>query len=230
MPGEMRDSNPLTSRRIGRWLALGLVVGLIAAACSSQAPSPSATPSATPVAPTPTPDPHLVAPVSADVIFRAFTGAGLKVVANNAGSGASGEPVRSINATYLGWPLIISEYSSVKALLAATPWKDAELPGQGEPPIALTGLNILVTWGPTTGAIPPTPDDAHLIATRGLIAIMDPLLWPLRARSIVSVTLPDHTPTPSASPSPSLKPTATPKPTKKPKPKPTPKPTKKPKG
>ena len=31
-------------------------------------------------------------------------------------------------------------------------------PGQGEPPIAFAGLNILVDWGPTTGGRPPKPE------------------------------------------------------------------------
>jgi hypothetical protein len=157
-------------------------------------------------------------------MFRAFTTAGLKIVANNAGSGAGGEPVRSISTTYLGWPLIISEYSSVKALEAATPWKTGSKPGQGEAPISLTGLNILVSWGPTTGATPPNPDDAQQTGARALIAAMDPLLWPLRARTIVAVDIPDHTPTPTANPSPTVKPSATPKPKPTKKLKPTKKP------
>ena len=111
-------------------------------------PVPTASPSPAPV--------HLTDPVAVDVVFAALNKAGLKIKANNAGSGGdSGEPVRRINATYLDWPLIVSEYSSSKALAKATRWKAGAKPAQGEPPIAFIGLNILIEWGPTTTGVRP---------------------------------------------------------------------------
>jgi hypothetical protein len=134
-------------------------------------------------------------PANVDAIFHALDKAGLKIKANNAGSGGAGnEPVRRINATYLDWPLVVSEYSSAKALAKARPWKDGVKPAQGEPPIAFIGLNILVEWGPTTtGVRPKKPEDRELAALDSLIEILDPLLSPLKARTIVPVTIPDRT-------------------------------------
>lgn len=134
---------------------------------------------------------HLTDPVAADAIFKALKKAGLKVVANNAGSGGEGkEPIRRISATFGDWPLVVSEYSSTKALAKAMPWKNGTKPGQGEAPIAVVGLNILIEWGPTTGAKPKKPEDRELIAVVSMIDILDPLLSPLKARTIVPITLP----------------------------------------
>ena len=74
--------------------------------------TPVPTPAATPVA-------HLTAPVKADAVFRAMVAGGLRIATNNASTGGPGrEPVKRINATYEGWPLAISEYSTPGALLA----------------------------------------------------------------------------------------------------------------
>jgi hypothetical protein len=135
-----------------------------------------------------------------DAIFHALDKAGLKVKANNAGTGGPGhEPVRRINATYQDWPLVVSEYSSSKALAKAKPWKDGAKPAQGEPPIAFIGLNILIEWGPTTtGVRPKKPEDRELAALTSLIDTLDPLLSPLKGRTIVPVTMPDQATEPSA--------------------------------
>ena len=92
------------------------------------------------------------------------------------------------------WPLVVSEYSSSKALAKAKPWKAGAKPGQGEPPIAFIGLNILVEWGPTTTgrpaerarggrSWPPSPRWSRS-STR--------LLSPLKTRTIVPVSIPDR--------------------------------------
>ncbi len=135
------------------------------------------------------------------MVFAALNKAGLKIKANNAGSGrAGGEPVRRINATYLDWPLIVSEYSSGKALAKATRWKDGAKPAQGEPPIAFIGLNILIQWGPTTTGVRPTkPDAREMAALTSLVEVLDPLLSPMKARTIVPVAMPDRSTATSAS-------------------------------
>lgn len=126
--------------------------------------------------------------------------AGLKVKANTAGSGRLGrEPIRRISATYLDWPLVVSEYSSSKALAKAKPWKVGAKPAQGEPPIAFIGLNILVEWGPiTTGVRPSKPEGRELAALTSLIEILNPLLSPLKARTIVPIKITDQSPKPGA--------------------------------
>jgi hypothetical protein len=203
MPTAMRDSNRFSSRGRHRLLAPIVAIGLLATACGSAAPSPSAV--ATPVrtaAPVVTPDPHLSNPASLEDVYRELQRAGLDLVANTAGTGKAGkEPLRDIVATYAGWPLIISEYSSTKALAKAKKWKAGKKPGQGETPLAIKGLNILLEWGPTTGKRPPKPDADQRKAIAALIAALDPILYPLKVRSNVKVALPVHTPVPAASPS-----------------------------
>ena len=144
--------------------------------------------------PTPSPSPppvHLTEPATADAIFRALNKAGFTVVASTAGSGAGGrEPVKRINATFEDWPLVVSEYSSAKALAKAKPWKSGMKPGPGEPPIAFIGLNILIEWGPTRGGRPKKLEGRSLVSVGSLVQVIDPLLSPLKARTIVPVTMP----------------------------------------
>jgi hypothetical protein len=203
MPTAMRDSNRSAPGGRRRLLASIVAIGVFVAACGSAAPS--STPAPTPVrtaAPTPRADPHLAAPVSLEAVFRALQVADLKIVADTAGSGRKGkEPLRTLVATYAGWPLIISEYSSAKALAKAKKWKAGKKPGQGEPPLAIKGLNILVEWGPTTGRRPLKPDATQRASIASLVAVLDPLLFPLKVRSNSAVKLPTHTPVPTASPS-----------------------------
>jgi hypothetical protein len=139
-----------------------------------------------------------------DAIFHALGKAGLKFKASNAGAGRAGhEPIRRITATYLDWPLVVSEYSSSKALAKAKPWKEGAKPAQGEPPIAFIGLNILIEWGPTTtGVRPGKPGDRELEALDSLVQIIDPLLSPLKARTIVPVKIPDQPPSSASKESP----------------------------
>ncbi len=187
----MRDSNR-SPRGRRRALALLVIACALATACGGGAPSPSPRP-ATPV-PTASPSPapvHLTDPAAADAIFHALDKAGFKVIANNAGSGGSGkEPIRRISATFGDWPLVVSEYSSTKALAKAKPWKVGAKPGPGEPPIAFIGLNILIELGPRSGGRPKKPEDRELVAVDSLVEVLDPLLSPLKARTIVPITMP----------------------------------------
>jgi hypothetical protein len=210
-----------TSQRRGTaWAALIVVCTILVTACGGPPPSPPPVAVATPIL---TPDPHLHDPATADQVFRALSAGGLRIVANNAISGASGaEPVKRINATYLGWPLNVAQYSSSAALSKATPWKAGEPPRGGEVPIAIVGLNILVTWGPTTGGKPMVPDARKVDALDPMLAILDELLSPLRARAIVPLPIAGASPAPS--PSAPASPPASTKPKKAPPKKATPKP------
>ena len=151
-----------------------------------------APPSSVPATPRPTPlitaDPHLGDPATADDVFRGLARAGLRMTANNADKGGEGSAlVKRINATYLGWPLAVSEFRTTAALAKITDWAEDGKPDQGDPPVAIAGLNILVEWGPTTGAKPPRPTGPRVDGLRDLAAQLDVLLSPLRARAIVSV-------------------------------------------
>ena len=64
-------------------------------------------------------------------------------------------------------------------------------------------MNILVEWGPTTGARPPKPSSRQRTALVALVKAMDGLVSPLQTRSNTKVTLPSH-----AAPSPAPSPTA----------------------
>jgi hypothetical protein len=210
-----------------RWLAAAVAIGVLAIGCGGGPPSapPVVTPAPTPA---PTPVAHLVGPVKADTVYVAMVQAGLRIAPNNASTGGPGhEPIKRINATYEGWPLAISQYSTNASLLADIRWRNGSQPGQGEAPIAIVGLNILIEWGPTTGASPRKPDDRQLAAAEKLAMALDPLVSPLSLRTIVPI--PGVSPTPEPTVAPTPKPT--PKPSAKATPKPgkaTPKPTKKP--
>jgi hypothetical protein len=213
MPCEMRDSNRSAFRGHGRLLAPIIVIGLLVVACGGGDATPAPTGPALATTPSPTPDLHLASPATLEAVFRGIQEAGLKVDASTGGSGEAGqEPLHDLVATYAGWPLIISQYSTAKAMAKAKRWKAGKRPGQGEPPIAIRGLNILVEWGPTTGGHPPKLDSTQQAAMDALIAALDPMLYPLSARTSVPVELPVHgspvsanPPATSASPAPSLK-------------------------
>ena len=159
---------------------------VLAAACGSAAPS--ASPS---VAPTPlvTPNPHLPSPATARQVFAGLGKAGLPITANTATLGADGsEVVTKIYATYLGWPLDVTEFRSATALDKAVTWPNGEEPGKGEPPIALAGVNILITWGPVrAGHMPAKPNARQRDALSDLVAATDVLLSPLKTRTNVPV-------------------------------------------
>ena len=133
---------------------------------------------------------------------------------NTAATGTPEDAVVSrINATYHDWPLDVIEFrSSADVAEATTGWVDDGVPGRGDPPVAIAGLNILVTWGPrTAGREPSAPDAAKSAALDELVAAMEPLLSPLRARAVLPIRL-ASVPAASQDPGPSSAPEATPAP------------------
>lgn len=170
------------------WVALALTAvtaAWLGAACATPVPSLAPTVRPTPVI---TPDPHLDDPATADAVFLALGSAGLRLTANNAVGGTDGSPlVKRINATFMGWPLAVSEYRTSAALATLTDWPADARPDQGQPPVTIVGLNILIEWGPTTGAEPPAPSGPQVQGLRDMAAALDVLLSPLRARSVVTV-------------------------------------------
>jgi hypothetical protein len=203
-----------TRRRVVRTVTVLVAAAAVAAGCSSAAPS--ASPS---VAPTPlvTPNPHLPSPATARQVFAGFDKAGLPITANTATLGPDGgDVVTKIYATYLGWPLDVTEYRSATALSKALGWGDDEEPGTGEPPIALAGVNILITWGPARSGHSPAKLNARQTdALSDLVSVADLLLSPLRTHTSVPVKT---TAAPSASPEASPSPAKSPAPAKSAKP------------
>jgi hypothetical protein len=195
------------------WFVALVAVSVFAlVACGEAAPS-SAPPTARPT-PTATPDPHLSDPATAEDVWRGLGAAGLRITASNATAGdADSDLVARINATYLGWPLNLSEYRASEALADETDWKPGEKPGQGEAPVAIVGANILVTWGPQTGKKPKRPDDRQLEGLDALVDALDRLLSPLRARSVIALDVAGASEPPtSASDATTAEEEATPKP------------------
>lgn len=202
----------MNTPRRARFLAPLTVLAILAAACSSAVPSVAPTVRPTPVV---TPDPHLGDPATAQEVYNGLGRAGLRITPNSASEFTTDDVpvVMRITGTYLDWPLDVFEFRSVKDLIAATKaWKADVGPGKGDPPISLSGLNILVTWGPrTTGRKPKAPDQRQAAALEKLVEALEPLLAPLRARTVVPVEL-AAAPAASASTVPSGKPKATPAP------------------
>jgi hypothetical protein len=200
-----------TSRlRAVRTVTAIVATAVLAAACSSAAPSASPT-----VAPTPlvTPNPHLPSPATARQVFAGLGKAGLPITANTATLGPDGgDVVTKIYATYLGWPLDVTEYRSATALTKAIAWADGEGPGKGEPPIALAGVNILITWGPArSGHTPARLNARQTDALSQLVSAADVLLSPLKMRTTVPVkTAASSSAAPSASAGASASPKASP--------------------
>lgn len=188
--------------RTARTVTLLVAAAVLAAACGSSAPSASPTPAPTPLV---TPNPHLPSPATAKQVFAGLGKAGLSITANTATLGADGtDVVTKIFATYLGWPLDVTEYRSAKALTEAVTWPDGEAPGKGEPPITLAGMNILITWGPMrTGHAPGKLDGRQAKGLTDLVSAADVLLSPLRTRSSVPLKVTAAKPPASAAPSPS---------------------------
>lgn len=176
---------PVT-RGAGRSFVAMAIAASVLGACGGG--PPSAPPSVALATPVITPDPHLADPTTADAVFIAMAKAGLKMTANNADAGGpDSDLVKRINATYLGWPLLVSQYTSSAALVKATEWFDGGTPTQGQAPVSIIGLNILVEWGPTTGAEPPTLDAPRMAGLREMASTLDALLSPLRAHAVVAV-------------------------------------------
>jgi hypothetical protein len=193
---------------VGLVLLVGITAGIVAG-CAEAPPSVAPTVRPTPTA---TPNPHLPTPTTADDVYRGLGASGLRITANNATAGSAGDAlVKRINATYLGWPLNVAQFRTPSALVDLTDWVADEPPGRGEPPIAIAAANILVTWGPQTGDKPAKPDARQLEGLAALVAAMDRILSPIRARTVIAVDVPDVAATaPSAATEDA--PTATPKP------------------
>lgn len=188
-------------------VATAVLVGGCADA-ATPSPRPAATPRPTPVI---TPDPHLADPADLDTIFAELTKAGLVITPINAGS--ADEPRRRINATYLDWPLILSEFSSGARLRATTGWRAGVAPRRGDAPFTIVGLNLMFEFGPkvTNAATPEVPEQRYRDAALALALVLDPLLGPLEQRSVVPLALPTASPgvatpapaTPAPTPAPS---------------------------
>jgi hypothetical protein len=178
-----------------------VAAAVLAAACGSAAPSASPSTAPTPLA---TPDPHLPSPATAKQVFAGLGKAGLTITATTATLGPEGgDVVTRIYATYLGWPLDVIEYRSATALTKAVTWASGEEPGEGEPPAALAGMNILIVWGPTrSGHAPGKLNDRQVAGLTDLVAAADVLLSPLRARTSIPVKVAAGQPAPSVSASP----------------------------
>lgn len=172
--------------RTARTVTVLVAAAVLAAACGSSGPSASPTPAPTPLV---TPNPHLPSPATAKQVFAGLGKAGLSITANTATLGADGTGVvTKIFATYLGWPLDVTQYRSAKDLTEAVKWPDGEAPGKGEPPITLAGMNILITWGPIrSGHTPGKLDGRQVQGLTELVSAADVLLSPLRTRSSVPV-------------------------------------------
>jgi hypothetical protein len=195
----MRVSN----HRTGGVLTLAFCVGLsaVVGACSS---TPSASVAAPTAVPTPviTPDPHLTEPATADQIFHAIRKGDLPLSVNNATTGGLSSPfVKQINAQVGNWPLIITEYRTSAQLHDNAGWDPGTGPTQGEAPYAWAGMNVLVAFGPITG-LPTQPDAMRVQQAKDLVALIDPLLWPMEQRSITPVATKGAPPQVSAQPSP----------------------------
>jgi hypothetical protein len=199
MPPVMRVSN----HRFGR-LALALVFvvpGVVA--CGADAAAPSAAPPTAAPTPVITPDPHLTEPATADQIFNAIRRGDLPLSVNNATAGLPNEPlVKKINAQVGNWPLIISEYRSAAVLRDVLDWDPAGGPRQGDAPWTWVALNIAVDFGPTTGR-PAAADAVRQQQAKDIVALIDPLLWPIEQRSLTPVPTKGAEPAEPASPAPS---------------------------
>jgi hypothetical protein len=182
---------------VGLVLAVLIVAGCAPAAAASPPPSATAVP-----VPIVTPDPHLTAPVTADQIWAAIAAGHLNPVGNNALI-SEGSITKRINAELEGWTLRITAYSTAATMKAAKTWKSGAAPGVGEPPYTFAALNVIVEFGPTSRATRPSQaDPEHQATAAQIVALLDPLLWPIEQHSVVAI--PARTAAPR---SPSLAPT-----------------------
>jgi hypothetical protein len=154
--------------------------GAPAGASASAAPTPIATP-----------NPHLPSPATAQQVFNGLGHAGLKVTAHTASAGsADGAIVTRIFATYLGWPLDLTQFRSAGALTKAETWASGVPPDKGDPPVTIAGGNILVVWGPiNAGRAPVALDERQKAGLQPLVSALETLLSPLRTRTNVPVVL-----------------------------------------
>lgn len=181
-------------------VVIAIVVVALFTITRTAAPS-TTTPSAAPTAVV-TPNPHLPTQASAQQVFNGLGHAGLKVTAHTASAGSGNDAVvRKIFASYLGWPLDVTEFTSKEALAEALKWNSGDPPKKGDPPVTIAGGNILVIWGPiNAGKAPVKLDERQQAGLQPLVTALDILLSPLSTRTsepvTVSATVP---PAPAAS-------------------------------
>jgi hypothetical protein len=169
-------------------LATLMALSAVVAACGAEATSGSAAPATDAPAPVVTPDPHLTEPATAEQVFNAIRRGDLPQlsITNAIAGGPNDALIRRFNAQVANWPLTISEYRSSAALREQLAWDPAPGPRQGEAPYTWVGLNIVVAFGPVTGR-PTAPDDARQQQAEDIVALIDPLLWPLEQRSVTPI-------------------------------------------
>jgi hypothetical protein len=162
------------------WLLVAL---LVLAACGGPGAQGSPTASASAEA---TPDPHLREPARADVIYSTLVQRGLGLIGTNASRGK--DPVAVINATYAGWPLVLTQYRTSDTRNKLFPIKSAESPKKGDPPFIFAGLNVVIKWGPEVDGKAPRPATKSQVEDAGKLATeLDRLIGPLLERSVFPV-------------------------------------------
>jgi len=171
--------------RTGASIALALAL----IGCGSP-PPPSPTPVPATPAPTPTPNPHLTSPASVDDVLAQLGRGGLRIVPNNASHDARGEPIKTVNATYQGWPLSVSAFSNAKLLHEKGAFLAGKQPPNGRPAFRIAGLNILVEYGPRIHKGDDAPPERYRTAVAQLVAALDPVLGPLEVSAVTPVTVP----------------------------------------
>ena len=182
-------------------VAIVVVVALAAFMLMRGGAPASVTTTATPT-PLVTPNPHLSTPATAQQVFNGLGHAGLKVTAHTASAGGAGSPfVRKIFASYLGWPLDVTQFRSVQDMNETETWKSGARPEKGDPPITIAGGNILVIWGPiNAGRAPVSLDERQKAGLQPLVSALDELLSPLRTRTSLPVTVSETAPASTANP------------------------------
>ena len=205
VPG--RQGAPARGRRSARAaLLLACLFGAVVA-CGGSAAKP--TPTKGPATSSPSADVRLDDPTSADDVYVALNAAGLGIVGTNAEAGT--DPVKRINATYAGQPLVISGYSSDLARAGLDKLVDGAPPAAGQPPYTFAALNVVIELGSSTPGVSPTLPDAQLVASASTLAdVLLRLLGPLVERSAQRVSPPPPAtpaPSPKASPTPRASPT-----------------------
>ena len=167
-------------------LGAGAVMAMLLITACGNPPASSSPPTAIPT-PVITPDPHLTEPATADQIFGAIRVGDLPLLVNNATGGDPNSPItKTINAAIGDWPLVITEFRTSALLRSTINWNPAQPPATGNPPYSFVGLNILIEFGPMTGALG-QPTSTRQEQAERLVALVDPLLWPLEQRSVAPV-------------------------------------------
>jgi hypothetical protein len=176
--------------RAHRSLATVLIGGLFVAACGSSTPTAS-TPVSSVAASGVAPSQHLTEPATADDVIRVMAISGLKIVPNNATSGRNGEPIKSVNATYDGWPIVITQYSSAAALRKVARFDPSKGPVVGDATYVLVGLNILISYGPQIHSRKaPRPAARYRTSAMRIVETLDPVLGPLQQVTVDPLPLP----------------------------------------